>query len=217
VFGYPVTNISTNVVGKIEVLLHVLPQARSVPTKQRAGTDDDLHVGFVHQGDRLSVGAAFTVDSWSTTGLRGNVWQRPLASEFHQTEASVNAPGKHRFVLEALADTLGTPLDRIAYFQQLRDLRHRDICEGSIHVSDREADDAVGEASLLLVHLRSRLEARAEEPQASTNALTIQSPRLQPLEANLRWRGVRAPSTGADRGCAASLHPRAAVETNRRG
>lgn len=77
---------------------------------------------------------------------------------------AVNAPGKHRFVLESLTDTLGTPPDLIAYFQQLRDLRHRDIYEGSIHVSEREAEDAVTEASSLLEHLRTWLEARADEP-----------------------------------------------------
>jgi len=76
---------------------------------------------------------------------------------------AVNAPGKHRFAIESLADTLGTRADLIAYFQQLRDLRHRDIYEGSIHVSDREAEDAVTEASRLLEHLRTWLEARADE------------------------------------------------------
>jgi len=74
---------------------------------------------------------------------------------------AVNAPGKHRFVIESLADTLGTHADLIAHFQQLRDLRHRDIYEGSIHVSEREAEDAVAEASRLLEHLRTWLEARA--------------------------------------------------------
>lgn len=72
----------------------------------------------------------------------------------------VNAPGKHRFVLESLADTLGTDFNLIAYFQQLRDLRHRDIYEGSIHVSQREAEDAVYEASRLLEHLSAWLEVR---------------------------------------------------------
>ena len=74
---------------------------------------------------------------------------------------AVNAPGKHRFALESLADTLGTAPDLIAYFQQLRDMRHRDIYEGSIHVSEREAEDAVADASRLLEHLRTWLKARA--------------------------------------------------------
>jgi hypothetical protein len=43
---------------------------------------------------------------------------------------AVNGPGKHRFVLESLANTLGTPPDLISYFQQMRDLRHRDIYGG---------------------------------------------------------------------------------------
>ncbi|MFC2099308.1 hypothetical protein ACFLSF_00540 [Candidatus Bipolaricaulota bacterium] len=75
---------------------------------------------------------------------------------------AVNAPGKHRVVLESLEDTFGTPPDLIAYFQQLRNLRHRDIYEGSIHVSEHEAEDAVTEASGLLEHLRTWLEARAD-------------------------------------------------------
>jgi hypothetical protein len=76
---------------------------------------------------------------------------------------AVNAPGKHRVVLESLEGTLGTPPDLIAYFQQLRDLRHRDIYEGSIHVSEREAEDAVIEASGLLERLRTWLEAGADK------------------------------------------------------
>ena len=75
---------------------------------------------------------------------------------------AVNGPGKHRFVLESLEHTLGTPPDVVSYFQQLRDLRHRDIYEGSIHVSEREAEDAVTEASRLLDHLRTWLAARAD-------------------------------------------------------
>ena len=75
-----------------------------------------------------------------------------------------NAPGKHRYALESLQHTLGTAPDLIAYFQQLRDLRHRDIYEGSIHVSEREAEDAVGAATQLLDQLRSWLDARAETP-----------------------------------------------------
>ena len=79
---------------------------------------------------------------------------------------SVNAPGKHRFVLESLTDTLGTDFNLIAYFQQLRDLRHRDIYEGSIHVSERDAEDAVYEASGLLEHLSAWLEvSRRNRPR----------------------------------------------------
>jgi len=76
---------------------------------------------------------------------------------------AVNAPGKHRFALESLADTLGTTPDLITYFPQLRDLRHRDIYEGPIHVSEREAEDAVAEASRLLEHLRMWLKASADQ------------------------------------------------------
>jgi uncharacterized protein (UPF0332 family) len=77
---------------------------------------------------------------------------------------AVNGPGKHRFALESLADTLGTAPDAIAYLQQLRHLRHRDIYEGSIHVSEREAEDAITEASKLLEHLRTWLDVRADKP-----------------------------------------------------
>jgi len=77
---------------------------------------------------------------------------------------AVNGPGKHRFAIESLADTLGTAPDAIAYLQQLRHLRHRDIYEGSIHVSEREAEDAITEASKLLEHLRTWLDVRADKP-----------------------------------------------------
>jgi len=71
-------------------------------------------------------------------------------------------PGGYRRYDEVLV-TQGTDFNLIAYFQQLRDLRHRDIYEGSIHVSQREAEDAVTEASRLLEYLRTWLEARADE------------------------------------------------------
>jgi len=77
---------------------------------------------------------------------------------------AVSGPGKHRFVLASLADTLGTAADLIAYFQRLRDLRHRNIYEGSIHVSEREVEDAVTEAAKLLEHLHTWMEGRSSGP-----------------------------------------------------
>jgi len=75
---------------------------------------------------------------------------------------AVNAPGKHRLVLESLGETLGVDADRVSYFQQLRDLRHRDIYEGSIHVSVHEAEEATEEAAQLFEQLQAWLEARGE-------------------------------------------------------
>lgn len=75
---------------------------------------------------------------------------------------AANAPGKHRFVLESLADTLGTTPDHISYFQRLRDLRHRDIYEGSAHVSVHDAEDATVEATQLFERLQKWLEAKGE-------------------------------------------------------
>jgi len=72
----------------------------------------------------------------------------------------VNSPGKHRNALESLMFTLGVAADEVSYFQQLRDLRHRDIYEGSVHISERDAEDAVGAAATLLDKLRCWLEGR---------------------------------------------------------
>ena len=81
----------------------------------------------------------------------------------------MNAPGKHRVVLATLADTLGTSPDVIAYFQQLRGMRHRGIYEGSMHVSESEVEDAVTEAAKLLEHLRMRLAARTHASDLTHN------------------------------------------------
>jgi uncharacterized protein (UPF0332 family) len=74
---------------------------------------------------------------------------------------AVNAAGKHRFALESLAETIGSGADLIAYFQRLRDLRHRGIYEGFLHVSERDAKEAVEEAKSLLSDLQAWLSARA--------------------------------------------------------
>ncbi len=61
----------------------------------------------------------------------------------------VDRPGHHVVALESLADTLGITLDRIDYFQTLRDLRNKDIYTGSSHVSAGQANEAVEEAHRL--------------------------------------------------------------------
>jgi hypothetical protein len=73
---------------------------------------------------------------------------------------SVDRPGHHVVALESLADTLGVMLDRIDYFQTLRDLRNKDIYTGSSHVSDTQALEAVEEACRLAADTRRWLESR---------------------------------------------------------
>ena len=74
-----------------------------------------------------------------------------------------NAPGKHRHAIETLEHTLGIPFNEVSYYQQLRDLRHRDIYEGAAHVSLRDAEEAVESAAGLLGLLLPWLEARGIE------------------------------------------------------
>ena len=62
--------------------------------------------------------------------------------------------------IESLADTLGVTLDRIDYFQTLRDLRNKDIYTGSSHVSDTQALEAVRAACRLAADTRRWLESR---------------------------------------------------------
>jgi hypothetical protein len=62
---------------------------------------------------------------------------------------TVDRPGHHVVALESLADTIGVSIDRIDYFQTLRDLRNKDIYTGSSHVSGTQADEAVEEARRL--------------------------------------------------------------------
>ena len=47
--------------------------------------------------------------------------------------------GHHVVALESLCDTLGTSVDRVDYFQTLRDLRNKDLYTGGIHVTVRQA------------------------------------------------------------------------------
>ena len=62
---------------------------------------------------------------------------------------TVNRPGHHMVALESLADTLGLSIDRIDYFQTLRDLRNKDLYTGGTYISDSQAAEAVEEARKL--------------------------------------------------------------------
>jgi len=57
--------------------------------------------------------------------------------------------GHHVVALESLSDTLGIPTDRVDYFQTLRDLRNKDLYTGAIHVTVRQAEEAIAEADAL--------------------------------------------------------------------
>ena len=69
--------------------------------------------------------------------------------------------GHHMVALESLSDTLGMPADRVDYFQTLRALRNKDLYTGGIHVTVRQAEDAVGEARALRSELEQWLDERA--------------------------------------------------------
>jgi len=72
----------------------------------------------------------------------------------------VNGPGKHFYALESLLHTMGVEHKRVDYYQELRDLRNKDIYEGSIHVSEREVEEAIEEAVWLQELLRTWMEER---------------------------------------------------------
>lgn len=73
---------------------------------------------------------------------------------------TVDRPGHHIVAIESLADTIGTTIDRVDYFQTLRDLRNKDIYTGSSHTSDSQAKEAVHEARRLAAETRRWLESR---------------------------------------------------------
>ena len=72
----------------------------------------------------------------------------------------VNGPGKHFYALESLLHTLGAEQKRVDYYQELRDLRNKGIYEGSIHMSECEAEEAIEEAVWLQEQLRAWLAER---------------------------------------------------------
>jgi uncharacterized protein (UPF0332 family) len=68
--------------------------------------------------------------------------------------------GHHVVALESLCDTLGIPNDRVDYFQTLRDLRNKDLYTGGIHVTARQAEEAIAEAEALHSELEQWLGQR---------------------------------------------------------
>jgi len=72
--------------------------------------------------------------------------------------------GHHVVTLESLTYTLGIPGDRVDYFQTLRDLRNKDLYTGGIHITVRQAEEAMAEAQAL----RSELERWLSEREAGS-------------------------------------------------
>ncbi len=72
--------------------------------------------------------------------------------------------GHHVVALESLCDTLGTSVDRVDYFQTLRDLRNKDLYTGGIHVTISQAEEAIVEAQAL----RSELEYWLSERESGS-------------------------------------------------
>ncbi len=68
--------------------------------------------------------------------------------------------GHHVVALESLSDTLGISDDRVDYFQMLRNLRNKDLYTGGIHVTVRQAEEAIGEAQTLRTELERWLGER---------------------------------------------------------
>ena len=63
--------------------------------------------------------------------------------------------------LESLSGTLGIPDDRVDYYQMLRGLRNKDLYTGGIHVTVRQAEEAIAEAQALRSELEQWLGERA--------------------------------------------------------
>ena len=72
-------------------------------------------------------------------------------------------PGHHVVALESLSDTLGTSSDRVDYFQTLRDLRNKDLYTGGVHITVRQAEEAIEEAQSLHRELEQWLEERGAD------------------------------------------------------
>ncbi len=68
--------------------------------------------------------------------------------------------GHHVAALESLGHTLGTADGRVDYFQTLRDLRNKGLYTGGIHITVRQAEEALGEAQALRAELVRWLEDR---------------------------------------------------------
>lgn len=78
---------------------------------------------------------------------------------------TVNRPGHHIVALESLADTLGLSIDRIDYFQTLRDLRNKDLYTGGTYISDSQAAEAIEEARKLAQDLTVWLAQQSNSKQ----------------------------------------------------
>ncbi|MBN1859015.1 hypothetical protein JW848_07415 [Candidatus Bipolaricaulota bacterium] len=74
---------------------------------------------------------------------------------------TTNRPGHHMVALESLEETVGLPIDRIDYFQTLRDLRNKDLYTGGTHIGESQAREAVEEAGKLAEDLEVWLATRA--------------------------------------------------------
>jgi len=61
----------------------------------------------------------------------------------------------HYTAIETFRDTIGLDDDKINYFQSLRGLRHRDIYEADLVISDQDLSDSIREAESLLVELET--------------------------------------------------------------
>jgi len=58
--------------------------------------------------------------------------------------------GEHFVTLQSLAHTVGSDARAIRYYQSLRKKRHDDLYDGTLRVSGKESDEAVGKAEELL-------------------------------------------------------------------
>jgi hypothetical protein len=63
----------------------------------------------------------------------------------------LNITARHYVTLETLRFTIGINLERVEYFQSLRNLRHDDVYSASVEVSDIELREAIKESEKLLV------------------------------------------------------------------
>jgi len=67
-------------------------------------------------------------------------------------------PGHHIVAVESLGDTLGISLERVDYFQTLRDLRNKSLYTGSTHITVRQSEEAIEEATQLHQDLKTWLD-----------------------------------------------------------
>ena len=68
-----------------------------------------------------------------------------------------NGPRQHYLTLETLRFTLGMDAKKVSYCQALRSKRHKDEYEGTLEVSDTEAEEAADFAAKLLEVTKTKL------------------------------------------------------------